>query len=301
VVANDVDDTTQPLPLKNQEHSLAERIYAIHQGAFVSEQRLLKAIEQHQFVLLGETHDNQRHHDLQQQLIEHLADRFPPTSVAFEMINNEQAATLGDLNQYDIDSLIKRLSDSGDGWNYQANYRALLATSLNNDLAIHPANIDKNKLMSLMQNETGEIDPKTQAWLIQMPLDADLENRLRQENVDSHCGMFTADDATPMVRVQRARDVVMAQSLFTSKAEKRVLIAGLGHVREDRGVPFYLTQQVPVSSVLTIGFIEVDPEKMTPEQYMASWDQARFPFDYVWFTASADREDPCLAFQTGQS
>lgn len=301
VIANEVNDTTRPLPLKNQEHVLVERIYAVRQAVFINEQTLLKATEQHQFILLGETHDNKRHHDLQLQLIEHLSERFPATSVAYEMIDDEQAATLGDLNQYDIDSLVERLSESGDGWNYQVNYRALLATSLEKGLAIHPANIDKNKIMSLMQNEAFELDPEIQAWLIQMPLEAELENSLRQEIVDSHCGMFTADVASPMVMVQRARDIVMARSLLDSSAEKRVLIAGVGHVREDRGVPFYLTNQIPVSRVLTIGFIEVDPEKTTPEQYTARWDQARFPFDYVWFTASADREDPCLAFQSGQS
>ena len=75
VVADEVKDAAQPLLLKNQVHTLAERIYAVRQAVFISEQTLLEATEQYQFVLLGETHDNPRHHDVQQLVIEYLATR----------------------------------------------------------------------------------------------------------------------------------------------------------------------------------------------------------------------------------
>ena len=46
---------------------------------------------------------------------------------------------------------------------------------------------------------------------------------------------------------------------------------------------------------LSIAFIEVARGLETPEDYSA-FDPALF--DYVWFTARVDEEDPCAAFHT---
>ena len=50
------------------------------------------------------------------------------------------------------------------------------------------------------------------------------------------------DDKTSasMVLGQRLRDAVMAESLLNSLQPVKVLIAGAGHVRNDRAVPLYL-------------------------------------------------------------
>jgi hypothetical protein len=53
-------------------------------------------------------------------------------------------------------------------------------------------------------------------------------------------------------------------------------------------VPLYL----PASDVVSVAFVEVDPDKKTPREYFGGFATAA-SFDYLWFTERAAREDPC--------
>jgi uncharacterized iron-regulated protein len=121
---------------------------------------------------------------------------------------------------------------------------------------------------------------------------------MRKEMADSHCGHLPETMMEPMVLAQRARDAHLAERLRTTdRGDGAILIAGAGHVRADRGVPTHLTKQSPDRKVRTVGFIEVSPETREPQDYAAAYGAKRLPFDYVWFTPAAQREDPCAAFR----
>jgi uncharacterized iron-regulated protein len=64
-----------------------------------------------------------------------------------------------------------------------------------------------------------------------------------------------------------------------------VLIAGNGHVRTDRGVPWYLARIRPTARTVSVALLEVR------EGLDAA--AADLPFDYVWFTPRVDDRDPC--------
>jgi hypothetical protein len=108
------------------------------------------------------------------------------------------------------------------------------------------------------------------------------------------------DAAVPgMVRVQRSRDAVMAAALADGMREygKAVLIAGAGHTRADHGVPVALAARAPGTKVLALAFIEVKTEQSDPAAYGELFDSPRLPFDAVWFTPRAEREDQCEALK----
>ncbi|MGH6914009.1 MAG: ChaN family lipoprotein, partial [Geminicoccales bacterium] len=90
-----------------------------------------------------------------------------------------------------------------------------------------------------------------------------------------------------MMRVQRARDAMMADRLAaTSGKAGGVLIAGNGHVRKDRGVPWYLARLRPDARSVSIGLLEVQDDVLEPPPDL--------PYDYVWFTPRIDDSgDPC--------
>ena len=71
-----------------------------------------------------------------------------------------------------------------------------------------------------------------------------------------------------------------------------VVIAGAGHVRNDVGVPMYLSARALAKRVVSVGFVEVDADLHAIGDYVRSPATA-FPFDYVWFTTAAKRNDPC--------
>jgi uncharacterized iron-regulated protein len=96
-----------------------------------------------------------------------------------------------------------------------------------------------------------------------------------------------------MALAQHARDAQMAQVLLREGAKDgAVLIAGAGHARLDRGVPYYLKLEAPESSAVSVAFIEVESERTAPATYVAE----RGAFDYIWFTPRVTDEDPCAAF-----
>jgi uncharacterized iron-regulated protein len=81
--------------------------------------------------------------------------------------------------------------------------------------------------------------------------------------------------------------------LSSGAADGAVLIAGAGHVRRDRGVPYYLAQEQPQASLVTVALQEVARDLSEPVAY--GWHVGAF--DYVWFTPRASDEDPCAAFR----
>lgn len=272
-------------------------IFDVNQQDWVDPQELRTRLEQAQYILLGETHDNHHHHQIQSRLIADIAELYPDSSVSFEMIDDAQARALGDMNNYTVDILIERLASFSNAWAYQTQYRQLIATALERQLRIYPANIERKKLQAILLDDAMELDPSLTRWLNKIPLANEQEESLRNEIVNAHCGMIDYDAAIPMVKVQRLRDITMALSLTNSAAEKRILIAGAGHVRNDRGVPYYLRQISTGADIVALGLIETEAAEKNLDYYQQRWEDNRFPFDLVWFTERVEREDPCDAFR----
>ncbi|TMA60694.1 MAG: hypothetical protein E6J73_13390 [Deltaproteobacteria bacterium] len=79
-----------------------------------------------------------------------------------------------------------------------------------------------------------------------------------------------------MVDVQRARDAQMAQSLIAAgNPDGAVLVAVAGHVRNDYGVPVYLTAKAAGKQVISIAFVEVDDQK--PNRATTRWPMGDCP------------------------
>ena len=118
-----------------------------------------------------------------------------------------------------------------------------------------------------------------------------LSNALMEELVIAHCGQAPAHVVLGMYRVQRARDAMMADRLAAASGRAGgILIAGNGHVRADRGVPWYLARIDPDAAVVSVGLLEVHDElTVVPDT---------LPYDYVWFTPRVTNEDPCAAHAT---
>ncbi|HSA79654.1 MAG TPA: ChaN family lipoprotein, partial [Geminicoccaceae bacterium] len=115
---------------------------------------------------------------------------------------------------------------------------------------------------------------------------APLAASLAQELRDAHCGRIPEPVVAGKFRVQRARDAMMADRLATVAGRAGgVLIAGNGHIRTDRGVPWYLARIRPMARTVSVAFLEVQ-DGLDPTA-------TDLPFDYVWFTPRVDDLDPC--------
>ena len=178
------------------------------------------------------------------------------------------------------------------GWPDWSIYAPIAEAALRAGLPIVPADLTRAELRTVGRDGIAALAEPLRARLQRAPsLDAQQAASLAQELRDSHCGQLP-DAALPrMATVQWARDAHMAAAMLDSPSGA-VLIAGAGHVRRDRGVPWHLRNVAPERSVVVLAFVEVEEAKRDAAEYALA-DK----FDYAWFTPRVDTEDPCTKFR----
>jgi uncharacterized iron-regulated protein len=283
-----VQACSPPPPVIASDHPLAGRIWQPRTGRFLTVSDLEALLGSAQVVVLGETHDNPDHHAVQAWAVRALVAAGKKPQVAFEMIDRDRQADL-DEAVHDLDGLGEALRWNERGWpDWQKMYRPIAEAALAAGGTLSAANLPAD----LTRQIARRAEPAEQAARLGLdtPLPEAIAAALADEIRSSHCNMMPDSAIPAMVRVQRARDAEMAATVAAlvqrPGAGPVVLIAGAGHARTDRGVPERLRQIAPGLTVFSLGLVETnavvtDPAAESP------------PFDAVWFTGRAEREDPC--------
>jgi uncharacterized iron-regulated protein len=126
-------------------------------------------------------------------------------------------------------------------------------------------------------------------------LPAPLADALRRELEEGHCGALPPQALGGMAAAQRYRDAHMADALLgaAQRHGSAILIAGNGHVRADRGVPWHLRQRAPGAQVTAVLLLEVEEGRTDPADYLPRDSDGRPAADFIIFTPRAERPDPC--------
>jgi uncharacterized iron-regulated protein len=271
----------------HREHPLVGKIW--NGTALVDEQTLDAAVRSAHFVLLGETHDNPDHHALEARLVRAAAQNRKP-AIVFEMLDvGEQPAI--DAAPRTSDAIANAVNWSQSGWPDFSSYRPVFDAALSAGLPVVAGNFTKAQMHTIVMGGPAKLPPDLAA-LLQRPGAPPVDEAERAEMQAEHCGLLPDKLLDPMVLAQHARDAQLATRMAGQDAGS-ILIAGSGHVRTDRGAPVYLGMLAPGRLVVSVAFVEVSPTFQTPQEYAASFDVSRLPFEFVVFTPAAQREDPC--------
>jgi len=286
-----------PVLTLQRDHPLVGRVWLPGQQAFTAPEQLAALARAADTLMLGETHDNADHHALQAWMVGQVTKAWSKPLVAFEMIDNSQAPALTAYlaaHPGDAAGLGAALNWDKSGWpDWQGNYRPIAQAALDGGARLSAANLSRDDTKIVAKGDiptawTGKLGlEKPQAAGQRQAMEADIQA--------GHCHMLPDRALPAMVRVQRARDAVMAHAV--SQAKTSVLIAGAGHVRKDLAAPAHLAEMDPGRKVLSVAFIEVQAGKDDPSHYAEGYDADVLPFDAVWFTARAERPDPCESFR----
>jgi uncharacterized iron-regulated protein len=277
-------------------HPLAGRIWRVSDRAFISVDDAVAAALAAEAVLLGETHDNVDHHFLQTWMLRQLTAAGRRPLVAFEMIDQTQSDKLREYlaaHPRDAADLGEAVGWASTGWPDWAHYRPIAQAAMDGGAPVAAANIPRETVRTLAK---GDPSPELLAsYGLDQPLPPAVQAEMEAEIRTDHCGLLPESAIPRMTRVQRARDAKMAEVLAEGLARlgSAVLIAGSGHIRSDRGVPARLAQVAPGRRVLALAFFEVQEEVTDPARYGESLGSPLPPYDIVWFTPRADRQDPC--------
>jgi uncharacterized iron-regulated protein len=289
----------------SQQHVLAGRVYDVAQARLAPPAGGLVLPEG--FVLLGETHDNPAHHRVRAWLIADALRARPHwrPAVVFEQIDTGQQAALDQLGALatgagpppKADDLFRLLQWEKSGWPAAATYQPLFETVIAGRLPILAGNPPRERVRAVARG-VAPLDPGERARLrLDAPLPAPLAEALSRELAASHCGALPPQAIGGMAMAQRYRDAYLADALLAG-AERHgsaILIAGNGHVRSDRGVPWHIRERVPGAPVTSVLLVEVEAGKTEPADYVPRDPDGKPAADLVIFTPRAERTDPCLS------
>jgi uncharacterized iron-regulated protein len=284
------------------DHALVGRFWDVREARWVDEAAVEAAVTRADFALLGETHDNPDHHRLQARMLRAIIAAGRRPAVAFEMLNAGQQGAVDEAlrrDPRDPDALARAVRWSSSGWPDFALYRPIFAAALGAGLPIVATDLSRERAREVVSRGVSVLEPPVRAMLErQGPLPEDVARAYREEMYQSHCRQLPESMLEPMVLMQRARDAEIAYHVLEAgKDGGAVLIAGTGHVRNDRAVPAYLAHEAPGRTLVAIGFLEVSPGEDDPARYAAGFATRQLPFDFVGFTVREEREDPCIGIE----
>ena len=290
------EETTEPLKLLSQPHELIGKIWSTKDKKYIAMEQLLDSVYQSDYVLLGETHDNTKHHEDHGEMISKIADKSRHAAIAFEMLNEDQAKVINNVEFTNTDELLEALEQAKTGWEYKKYYKPVFDSVFKAKLPMHAAEIDRATLMNIVSKGISHAPKDVQDILQQTKLSDEATESLKKEIEMTHCGMINDEMTRSMMLGQKVRDAAIGTTLYNMKkdpVDRAILVAGSGHIRNDRGAPMYLKTRDKDAIVTSIAWLEIDEETTDPQTYSRRWGTDQLPFDFVIFTATVDRPDPC--------
>ncbi|KAB2850069.1 MAG: ChaN family lipoprotein [Hyphomicrobiaceae bacterium] len=298
----------------DRDHPLVGRMWSTTNRSFFKPESLGPALRRTELILLGEVHDNPDHHRLQAWMIREAAPprqtRRRPT-VVMEMISEDQSAALSKFlagrrsgrSTLGPEDLGKVLTWEARGWPSLSIYQPIAETAIEAGLTLAHGDAGRERIKSVREKGLSALPQRESERLkLSLPLPQRLDAALLEELGQSHCGVMPATALPAMLAVQRLRDATLADQLLRADARRgAILLAGNGHIRRDRGVPWYLAQRTPERSTLVVMLAEVLPGETDPESYLPRDPDGIAAVDFVWFTPRKERLDPCEAFKRMRS
>lgn len=297
-----------------RDHPLVGRIWSARKNGFIDAAALRSAIAKADYLLLGEVHDNPDAHRLQawaltQFAVSHSSKR---PVVVMEMLNEDQQAAVDEFYQKldkgsdqaaDVKTMARKFFEAvswqSSGWPDGKLYQPIISAVLKQRAKLVPGSASRKAVRQIGKTGFANLT-KTAREELQLTgkLSSALLAALTEELKEGHCNMLPERAIPAMLKVQRYRDAKMADAMISGAGgQGAVLIAGNGHVRKDRAVPWYLTRRARQKSVVVISHLEVSESELEAADYMPQDPSGKAASDYVIFTPRQAREDQCEALR----
>lgn len=259
----------------------ADRIVDIAGGRELTRDELLGRLRGCDLALLGELHDNPRHHARRGELIGALGSEV--TVLAEHLPRGRRVHFGADLRASLVDA-----GFDAKAWQWPM-HEALFGAIARSGAALAGANAPDELVRRIAREGPAALPADLAAVIDAAPLDPSAQVALDADLVDGHCGHLAGPRLQAMRWAQRARDATMAlalrDALIAQRAAGRrapvVFVAGNGHVRSDYGVPQLMRRLTPDSRGIPVAFVETG-SPLTDA-----------PYACAWVTAAASRDDPC--------
>ena len=261
----------------------SESLYALPTATPSTVEELIEALARSDVTVLGEIHDNPRHHQLRGELLRQL----PAASktVVAEHLNWRQRFT----PQAELLTGLQAAGFDDQGWSWPL-HQSLFEAVIASQMPLMGGNLPGESIKEVFKTRGQSLPEPVRVLLAKTPFD-ELQRKAMNEEIDQgHCGAMPASMFEGMTAVQRGRDAAMAEVALAHLPS--VVLAGNGHAWKHLGVPFVVNKVSPHSQTLSVLFMEWDDGRPLQEKQAFLADLAS-QADYVWLTPPQSREDPC--------
>lgn len=266
-----------------REHPLTGMIVNLQTDVQLTNPELVQKLASYPVIFIGEKHDNPDHHSIEAYLIHKLVDH--QTTVVFEMLDDRHQPVLAQLTaNLSLEQLKQKLNWGEHNWPWQ-DYGFLFQQVLQQQGQLKAGNISPGQMMAIYTEGVEVLDQRKRFASIAITQKT-LSQPLLALIDESHCHKMDTEQLQPMVTIQLAKDASMAFALMSTTSPKKIMLSGGIHARKDIGIPQHLPAEL---SSITVLLIEVESERLAPQDYGLTTQQA----DFVWFTPKFTEEDYC--------
>ena len=245
-----------------------------------------QTLEEAQVVFLGEVHDNPAHHARQAELVAEIR----PVAVVFEMLTNEQAASIHPEHLTDGAALADLLAWEDSGWPDFSMYYPIFQAA--GDAAIFGAAMPREEARRVRDEPLDRVfGPSAGFYGLDQDLPPEQQDEREAMQMTAHCDALPEDMLPVMVGIQRLRDARLAETALEALSMHGapvVVITGNGHARTDWGAPAMIAMAAPEVPVAALG------------QGEAGQGAPDGSFDLLEETEAVERDDPCAAFESAE-
>jgi len=263
----------------------SERRLALPDGPALCDADWLDTLRHADFVLLGEHHDNARHHRLRGELIARIGRG--GAVVAEHLERGRRLTPPASDSTADLLGALQAAGFDPRGWLWPL-HEGLFALLVAAGVLVQGGNLPRELARRIAREGDAALPADLAELLRAAPLAPTAQARLDEELLSSHCGQLPVSRLPAMRAAQRARDAALAQALLAAAdaapARPVWLVAGNAHVRRDYGVGQLLAVLHPRARVLSIALLDEDErgaDLPTTEAYT-----------HAWITAAPDRRAP---------
>ena len=249
----------------------------------ISVAQLVQAVLRSDVAVLGEVHDNPRHHQLRGELLRQLpaaSKTVVAEHLSWRLRFKEGGELLTGLEAAGFD--VK-------GWDWPLHQPVFEAVTAMN-MPLMGGNLPGESIKEVFKTRGQSLPEAVRSLLAKAPFDVQQSKALEEEIDQGHCGAMPASMFEGMTAVQRGRDAAMAEVALAHLPS--VVLAGNGHAWKHLGVPFVVNKVSPHSQTLSVLFMEWDDGRPLQEK-QAFLAELASQADYVWLTPPQSREDPC--------
>ena len=241
---------------------------------------VIATVQDADVVILGEVHDNPRHHLIQAEALKAMS----PSAVVWEMVTEEGAQRLAQKAASDPEELGRILRWAESGWPPLSMYYPVFQAS---GAPVYGAMVPRAAARAAMERGAATaLGADAARYGLNVALPPQEQAAREADQLAAHCNALPAELLPQMVSIQRLRDAVLARAVVRAMEETGgpvAVITGNGHARKDRGIPTFLARLQPGWKVVAVG---------QSEDGVISGD-----FDLVIDSPAVEREDPCKAFE----